>query len=163
MTTRFGNKVFYGDATRIELLRAAGAETARVLIVCFTNPEKSVKLIETVKKHFPQIRVLARAYDRSHTYQLMDAGADGVIRETFGSALFTGEQALKLLGYGNERATRVMRLFREHDEAGLRKMYSLWGDEHAYGLRIREELDQLEKVLQDDVEDAVTPPPRDSA
>jgi monovalent cation:proton antiporter-2 (CPA2) family protein len=161
LTGRFGNKVFYGDATRIELLRAAGADKARLLIVCFTNPEKSVQLVKTVKQHFPNLRVLARAYDRSHTYQLMGAKADGVIRETFGSALFTGEQALKLLGYGDERATRVMRLFRQHDEAGLEKMYSLWGDDKAYGLRIREELDQLEKVLQDDVEGAVEPPPRE--
>lgn len=159
LTKRFGNKVFYGDATRIDLLRAAGAGNARLLIVCFTSPTKSVELVKTVKQHFPNLRVLARAYDRSHTYALMEAGTDNVIRETFGSALFTGEQALRHLGFDDKRAHRIMQLFRDHDEAGLKKMFELWGDDHAYGLRIREELDQLEKVLQDDIEDAVVPPP----
>jgi glutathione-regulated potassium-efflux system ancillary protein KefC/glutathione-regulated potassium-efflux system protein KefB len=85
----------------------------------------------------------------------MAAGAHSVIRETFGSALLTGEEALKLLGSSEDRAHRVMKLFKEHDESGLEKMYELWGDDLAYGLRIRQELKQLEKVLQDDQEDRV--------
>ncbi|MEJ8568113.1 monovalent cation:proton antiporter-2 (CPA2) family protein [Elongatibacter sediminis] len=153
LTARFGNKVFYGDAGRVDLLRAAGAEKAKLLVVAFSSRKMSVDLVKLVKMHFPRMRVLARSYDRAHTYALMEAGADGVIRETFGSALITGEQALKLLGFDSERATRAMRMFRQHDEAGLKKMYEVWGDDQAYGIRIREELDQLEKVLQDDLND----------
>jgi len=73
-----------------------------------------------------------------------------VIRETFGSALLMGEQALRLLDRDEQRAKRVMQVFKQHDEASLEKMYELWGDDRAYGLRIRQELRELEKVLQED-------------
>ena len=71
-----------------------------------------------------------------------------------GSALVMGEEALKLLGYDDARAYRVMRTFKRHDEQGLEKLYELWGDDHAYGLRIRQSVEDLEKVLKDDSEDA---------
>lgn len=154
LAARFGNKVFYGDPGRVDLLRAAGAAKARLLVVAFSDREKAVELVATVHKHFPHLKVLARAYDRAHAYQLMAADAHVVIRETFGSALFMGEEALKLLGRDEQRAYRTMRIFKQHDEAGLEKMYGLWGDDKAYGLRIRQELADLEKVLQDDLDDA---------
>jgi monovalent cation:proton antiporter-2 (CPA2) family protein len=155
LSARFGNKVFYGDASRIDLLKAAGADKARLLIVALDDREKSVELVETARMHFPSLKILARAYDRPHAYQLMAAKADGVMRETFGSALLMGEQALQLLGSSEVRAHRVMDLFREHDEAGLEKMYQVWGDDHAYGLLVGEQLSELEKVLQDDIDDVV--------
>jgi glutathione-regulated potassium-efflux system ancillary protein KefC/glutathione-regulated potassium-efflux system protein KefB len=80
----------------------------------------------------------------------MDAGADVVTRETFGSALIMGEEALRLLGYDEARAYRVMRTFKRHDEDGLRKLYAVWGDDQAYGLGVKQSLEQLEKVLRDD-------------
>jgi len=150
LTARFGNKVFYGDPGRMELLKAAGADKARLLVVAFSDREKTVRLVQTVKKNFPGLKVLARAYDRPHTYDLMAAGADVVIRETFGSALLMGEQALKLIGSDDQRAYRVMQIFKQHDETGLKRMFELWGDDKAYGLRIRQELRELEKVLLDD-------------
>jgi len=155
LSGRFGNKVFYGDASRVDLLRAAGADKARLLIVAIDDREKSVELVETARINFPNLKVLARAYDRPHAYQLMAAKADGVTRETYGSALLMGEQALELLGNDAARAHRVMDLFREHDEAGLQKMFQVWGDDHAYGLLVSEQLAELEKVLQDDIDDAV--------
>lgn len=154
LTSRFGYKVFYGDANRIDLLKAAGAENAKLLIISFSDREKTVELVRTVRQHFPHLKVLARAYNRGHAYELMAADADVVIRETFGSALLLGEQALQLLGNSPSRASRITRLFKEHDEAGLQKMYELWGDELAYGMRVRQELKELEKVLQDDSEEA---------
>ena len=69
---------------------------------------------------------------------------------SFGSALLMGEQALRLLGNSEERARRVMQTFRQHDEASVEKMYQLWGDDHTYGLVLREQLNELEKVLQND-------------
>ncbi len=84
----------------------------------------------------------------------MEAGADVITRETFGSALIMGEEALKLLGYEDAQAYRVMRTFKHHDEAGLKKLYEVWGDDHAYGLRIRHYQEVLEKVLQDDTQEA---------
>jgi len=158
LSARFGNKVFYGDPSRLDLLRAAGAEKASLLIVTLDDREKSVALVETARKHFPHLRILARAYDRSHAYQLIAAKADGVTREMFGSALLVGEQALRLLGYSEERAERVKELFRKHDEEGLLRTFELWGDEKAYGHATRQHLAMLESVLQDDVDGVVKPP-----
>ena len=150
LTGRFGYKVFYGDASRVDLLKAAGAEDARLLVIAIDDREKAVQMVTSAKQFFPHLEVLARAYDRSHAYQLMEAGADVITRETFGSALIMGEEALKLLGYESSQAYRVMRTFKRHDELGLQKLYEVWGDDHAYGLRVRQYVEDLEQVLKDD-------------
>jgi monovalent cation:proton antiporter-2 (CPA2) family protein len=150
MTGRFGYKVFYGDASRVQLLQSAGAEEARLLVIAIDDREKAVQMVVSAKQFFPQLKVLARAFDRSHAYELMEAGADVVTRETFGSALVMGEEALKLMGYDDAHAYRVMRTFKRHDEEGLKKLYEVWGDDDAYGLRIRQYVEDLEKVLKDD-------------
>jgi len=153
LTGRFGYKVFYGDASRVELLGAAGAEQARLLVIAIDDREKAVHMVRSAKQFFPNLRTLARAYDRPHAYELMEAGADVVTRETFGSALIMGEEALRLLGYENAQAYRVMRTFKRHDEQGLQKLYEVWGDDHAYGLRTHQNLENLEKVLQNDAQE----------
>jgi len=153
LTGRFGYKVFYGDASRVQLLQAAGAEEAKLLVIAIDEKDKAEQMVVAAKQFFPHLKVLARAYDRSHAYGLMDAGADVITRETFGSALIMGEEALKLLGYDDARAYRLMRIFKRHDEEGLEKLYEVWGDDHAYGLRVRENIEQLERVLRDDNED----------
>jgi voltage-gated potassium channel Kch len=151
-TGRFGNKVFYGDASRRELLEAAGADRARLLVVAIDDVDKAVEMVRIAKQHFPGLRVLARAYDRRHAYRLMGAGTDVVTRETFGSALIMGEEAYKLLGFDDAQAYRIMRTFKRHDEEGLEKLYELWGDDHSYGLQVRAHLEDLKQVLQDDTE-----------
>ena len=83
---------------------------------------------------------------------MIHAGADYIARETFGSALGTGEQALKLLGVDAARADRMARTFEKHDTDGMYKLSEVWGDEHEYGLRIRQNLEDLESVLQSDQE-----------
>jgi monovalent cation:proton antiporter-2 (CPA2) family protein len=154
MTGRFGYKVFYGDASRVQLLQSAGAEEAKLLVIAIDERDKAVQMVTATKQFFPHLKILARAFDRSHVYQLMDAGADVITRETFGSALIMGEEALKLLGYDDAQAYGVMRTFKKHDEEGLKKLYEVWGDDQAYGLRIREYVEQLEKVLKDDSEES---------
>jgi voltage-gated potassium channel Kch len=134
----------------VQLLQAAGAESAKLLVIAIDDRAKAVQMVQSAKQFFPQLKTLARAYDRSHAYELMDAGADVVTRETFGSALIMGEEALRLLGYDEARAYRVMRTFKRHDEDGLLKLYDVWGDEQAYGLGVRQSIEQLEKVLRDD-------------
>jgi monovalent cation:proton antiporter-2 (CPA2) family protein len=153
LTGRFGYKVFYGDASRVQLLQAAGADQARLLVIAIDDRDKAVQMVRAARQFFPGLKTLARAFDRSHAYELMDAGADVVTRETFGSALIMGEEALKLLGYEEARAYRIMRTFKRHDEDGLLKLFEVWGDDQAYGLRVRENVEQLEKVLQDDSEE----------
>ncbi len=150
LTGRFGNKVFYGDASRSELLRAAGAENARLLVVAIDDKEKAVNMVLAARMHFPNLKVLARAIDRRHAYELIKAGADVIRRETFGSALMLGGEALYLLGFSKERARRHSETFRHHDEESLRKLYAVWGDDHAYGLVIRQNLEDLKAVLKDD-------------
>jgi len=96
---RFGRRVHYGDATRMDLLRAAGIERARMLIVALDDREKTVELVETARKAFPDLVILARAWDRRHAYDLLANGADAVERETFEAALALGTTALQKLGY----------------------------------------------------------------
>jgi monovalent cation:proton antiporter-2 (CPA2) family protein len=153
LTGRFGFRPYYGDASRVQMLKAAGAEQAKLLVIAIDDRAKAEQMVVAAKQYFPQLKILARAYDRSHVYGLKSAGADVVTRETFGSALIMGEEALKLLGYDDARAYRLMRTFKRHDEDGLEKLHALWGDDHAYGLMVRENIEQLEKVLQDDDED----------
>ncbi|MEE4218385.1 MAG: monovalent cation:proton antiporter-2 (CPA2) family protein [Xanthomonadales bacterium] len=157
LSGRFGYKVFYGDASRVQLLQAAGAEEARLLVIAIDDRDKAVQMVVSAKQFFPQLKVLARAYDRTHAYELMKAGAEVVTRETFGSALVMGEQALRLLGYGEAHAYRIMRTFKKHDEESLQKLYEVWGDDHAYGLRLRQNLEDLEKVLRDDNKESDEP------
>ena len=102
------------------------------------------------------MKVLARAYDRTHAYELIDAGADFIARETFGSALAMGEEALKLLGLTHERAKRMATSFEKHDTEGMYKLYEVWGDDHEYGLRVDQNLENLERVLQADTESPET-------
>ena len=154
LTGRFGYKVYFGDASRVQLLQAAGAEEARLLVVAIDDRAKAVQMVQAARQFFPGLKTLARAYDRSHAYELMNAGADVVTRETFGSALIMGEEALKLLGYDEARAYRIMRTFKRHDEEGLLKLFELWGDDQAYGLLVRQSVEELEKVLQDDSDEA---------
>jgi len=149
---RYGSKVFYGDASRGALLKSAGAGHAKLLVIAIDDREKAVAMIHVSKMQFPGLKVLARAYDRTHAYELIHAGADYIARETFGSALGVGEQALKLLGLDAERADRMARSFEKHDTEGMYKLAEVWGDDHEYGLRLRQNLEDLENVLQADQE-----------
>jgi monovalent cation:proton antiporter-2 (CPA2) family protein len=152
LTERFGNKVFYGDAANGELLRAAGAEHARLLVIAIDDRAKAVNMIQIARNQFPGLKILARAYDRTHAYELIYAGADFITRETFGSALAMGEEALKMLGESDNRAKRLVESFDQHDSEGLLKLADVWGDDHEYGIRIRENLEELERVLKADMD-----------
>lgn len=154
LSGRFGSKVFYGDAANVELLKSAGAENARLLVIAIDEREKAINMIQSVRMHFPNLKILVRAFDRTHAYELMHAGADFIARETFGSALTLGEEALKLLGHGEERAKRLVARFDEHDTEDMRKLSEVWGDDHAYGLRLRQNLEDLENVLKADMDSA---------
>jgi len=98
----------------------------------------------------------ARAFDRTHVYELIDAGADFIARETFGSAMAMGEEALRLLGHSDERAKRLAATFDKHDTEGMHRLHEVWGDDHEYGLRIHQNLENLEQVLQADSEGSET-------
>ncbi len=150
MVGRFGSKVFYGDASRGELLESAGAAKAKVLVIAIDDREKAIKMIHVARMHFPDLKILARAYDRRHAYELMRAGAECITRETFGSAIRMGRDALRLLGVPDDRGHRMSDTFEQHDNEGPQKLYEVWGEDQAYGLRVREHLEHLERVLKED-------------
>ena len=150
LVRRFGVTVYYGDASRRDLLQAAGADQARLLVVAVDEPDKALEIVDTANKHFPQLKILARALDRRHAYELMRTDVDGIRRETFGSALDMGVDALKSLGQPAARAERAGDLFRAHDEQSMQSLFELWGDDKSYGVAVRQRMEDLARVLQAD-------------
>jgi len=112
---RFGFRIYYGDGTRLDILHAAGAHRADVVLVCVDKVEASNKIVELLRHEFPLVKVMVRAFDRGHAISLIKAGVDYQIRETFESALVFGEQALLTLGVEPEVAKEAMSDVRERD------------------------------------------------
>ena len=106
---RFGNEVYYGDPSRLDLLRAAGAQDARVLVLAIDDVDASVRTATLVREQFPQLRILARARNRQHAFALMDAGITEVTRETFASSLEIAAAVLQALGETSANASEAVR------------------------------------------------------
>ena len=149
---RFGNKVFYGDAARKELLEAAGANTADLLVIAIDDPHKTIEIIDIARKHYPNLKLAVRARDRRHAYELIRMKVGTFNRETFDSALVLAVESLKLLGNDDIDAERAGRLFREHDVESMNLLAELWGDDHSYGVAIKQRMDDLTQVLAQDTE-----------
>jgi monovalent cation:proton antiporter-2 (CPA2) family protein len=147
---RLGIKVFYGDASREEMLRAAGAAEARVLIVSTGSLESTQAVIRTAKKHFPQLVVLARARTRIEAYDVLDAGADQVYRASLDTSLRSGVDALRALGFGAHRAHRAALYFRRADEAAWLELAEIRKDADAFQTRARESVQHLERLLREE-------------
>lgn len=158
LLARFGMKSYFGDSTRPELLAAAGASHAKVFISTIADPEKSVQLVKTVQKEFPNLRIFARAVSRQHAYELIQAGVEHVFRETVGSALDLGVAAMRKLGFRGVQALRASRIFKELDEASLWDLARHQGDEKSYVSRARQHIENLERVLQADRQRGVQSP-----
>lgn len=119
----FGYRVFYGDATRLDLLRMAGASQARVLVVAVDDPEQSLKIVALAHKHFPQLAVVARARDLTHWNALRDLGVTNVQRELFESSLLSARSVLELMGLPPAEAQDITQRFRTHNIALADRMY----------------------------------------
>ena len=126
---RFGTKVYFGDPTRADVLRAAGAEQARLLVVTMDDPPGVLRTVELVKRNFPHLAILARARNRWYAHLLMDRDVEGQVRETFYSSLHLARLALTTLGIGDEAAERAVALFRDRDEKTLRESHAVYRDE----------------------------------
>jgi monovalent cation:proton antiporter-2 (CPA2) family protein len=153
---KFGAKAYYGDASRIDLLEAAGAKHAKMLIVAVDQPEKVIEIVEVCRRHYPHLVLFARARGRTEAYDLIERGVAHVYRETFESSLRLGEHALGALGHHPHRAHRAAQLFRKHDEAGLRALAKLRNDEAALIRSAREWMRALEEALKGDAREAGT-------
>ena len=153
---RFRFKVFYGDACRLDLLRAAGADSAKVLVIAIDEREGSLRLAELVRENFPHLQVISRAWDLAHVFELLEEGVDVVERETFEAALRLGEDALKRLGFTAWRAKQAAHRFRAHDEETLRELYQHYHDEFDVRIRISADArERLREIMQSD-EDHLT-------
>jgi glutathione-regulated potassium-efflux system protein KefB len=118
LVRRFGSKAYYGDATRLDLLEAAGARKAKLLVVAVDNPDSAMRIVAEARRHFRNLQVIVRAHSRSDAFEYVELGVPAV-RETFGSALDAAEGALHGLGYGRIAARRIITRFRRHDEQNL--------------------------------------------
>jgi glutathione-regulated potassium-efflux system protein KefB len=158
---RFGNKVYFGDPTRVELLRAAGAEQAKLMIVVLNNPEDVLRIVEVTKRNFPQLKILARARNRRHAYLLMDRGVDGLVRETFHSSLQLAGEALEALGIPPEEAARSVALFRDQDERNLRETHAIYRDEKQLIQSVQQATDELTTLFEADQQSNPRPDHKD--
>ncbi len=140
-------KAFYGDASREDLLRAAGAEKARLLIVCIGSLEKTLEIVRTVLARYPNLRVFARAKTRSEAYELLEAGAHGVYRASLDTSLRAGVDAMRALGLSAHRAYRAAQYFRRYDESEWRELAKVRKDADVFETRAKESIHMLETLL----------------
>ncbi|MEF7613624.1 glutathione-regulated potassium-efflux system protein KefC [Aquincola sp. MAHUQ-54] len=126
---RFGMPAFYGDATRLDLLRIAGAAQARVIVVAIDDVDQSLKLVDLVQQHFPHLTIVARARNVTHYYGLHERGVKLVERETLDAALMSGRSALESMGWQPHEARRRTMLFRRHNLRLLERMAPHFRDE----------------------------------
>ncbi|GAB6196155.1 monovalent cation:proton antiporter-2 (CPA2) family protein [Lysobacter xanthus] len=151
---RFGNPVYYGDPSRSDLLRSAGAESATVFVIALEDPEASVRTTRAVRRLYPEAIVYASARDRRHAWELMDLGAHA-IREAFHSSLHTGERVLVDLGFDPATVHAQIKGFREHDERLLRAQYDVRDDEAALMQTAKDARRELEELFNADVGEGV--------
>jgi glutathione-regulated potassium-efflux system ancillary protein KefC len=149
---RLGIKAYYGDASRIDLLHAAGCEHAKLFVLAVDNAATATQITENVRTHFPHLTILARCVDRPHYWALRSLGVRKVFRETFGSAYETGIEALKHLGYRAHTAHRLGQRWRKHEESSLEELGDVWrgGDRDAYFKRARGAMDEAERLMRDE-------------
>ncbi len=154
---RFGLEVFYGDASRLDLLQSAGIATARVLVIALGDDQKTLALAKVVRERYPQVRILARAVSRPVVFDLLQAGITDVYRDTLDTALRVSEDALSALGTPRHHAHRLAQAFRRHDERHVRDLATsrlAWG---SYVDRVRVNIRALENDLQREFGDAAEP------
>lgn len=148
---RFGWRVHYGDASRIDLLRSAGADKAKLLLVAIDDTDKAVEMVEGARQAFPDLPILARAWDRRHAYELIRTPNVEFERETFESALNFGRRAMIKLGVSERRAARAAAVFREQDAEILLQLAPLAGEEDRYTMAVRDGRETTERVLRAEI------------
>lgn len=148
MMRRYGYKVYYGDATELELLRAAGAEKAEAIVVTCNEPEDTLAVVHLCQQHFPHLKILARARGRVEAHELLMAGVNQFSRETFSSALELGRKALMELGMHPHQAHRAQQHFRRLDMRMLRELMPHHQSDVTQISRVKEARRELEDIFQ---------------
>ncbi len=149
---KMGFKVFYGDAARPDILKSAGAEAARILIIAVADPSTNCDLVEKIQKHYPHLTIMVRIKDRQDAYEMLDMGVKDVYRESLDTSIRLGVDALVKLGYRRYAATRAGQNFLKYDEAALLKLAPHRHDEKSYLYNAREQITMQELLLANDWE-----------
>ncbi|WP_305832021.1 glutathione-regulated potassium-efflux system protein KefB [Photobacterium leiognathi] len=144
---KFGYKVFYGDATQLDLLRSAGADKAEAIIICTDAPTEVMEVVALCQQHFPHLKILARARSRVEAHQLLSQGVECFSRETFAGALDLGRQALISLGMHPYKAKRAEAHFRKIDTQALRDLLPQHSEEVNLASRQKEARKELEEIF----------------
>ena len=152
--TRFGNKVFYADATRVDLLRAAKADKAKVFVLCISDIDKSLRCARAVMANFPNLTIVARARNRDHAYRLMNIGVEHVIRETFFSSLVLTKHVLNGIGLTFSESQAAIERFQEHDESLMASTYKVYEDEAKLVALSKQARRELRSLFEDDAKQA---------
>jgi CPA2 family monovalent cation:H+ antiporter-2/glutathione-regulated potassium-efflux system protein KefB len=148
---RMGFEVYYGDATRFDLLETAGAATAEAIVIGLPSPEQNLAIVQTVKKHFPDLHQIVRAFDYEDTYRLLDEGVLHIFRDSLYSGVAAGTQTLKLLGQRAYRLDRHAKQFLRHDLQTVHTLAALRFDEDRYVDAVRGSVEDMETQLRSDL------------
>jgi voltage-gated potassium channel Kch len=147
---RFGTKAYYGDPTRPDMLRAAGAETAKVLVLALDDVGEALKVVQTVHRNFPHLVILARARNRRAAHLLMDVGVTRIVRETLDASLRMTADVLRELGLPADEIARTITTFRDHDERVLVEQHSIYKDERQLIQTTKQAAEELRGLLEAD-------------
>jgi CPA2 family monovalent cation:H+ antiporter-2 len=148
---KMGFKVYYGDASRLDLLESAGAAKAKIMIVAIDSPEINLHLVENVQKHFPHLELFVRAKSRVDAYELIDMNVSDIYRETLDTSVKMGVDVLTRLGHRHYSTYRAAQKFIQHDEASMHKLAQNRYDRKEYIFRVREEIESQESQLKEDL------------
>ena len=148
-----GLEVYYGDATRKQLLETAGAHDAKMIVIALPDPETTMALVETAQKNFPHLTILARAFDWQDAYDLLDAGVEHVYRDNLDTSLRMGQDILTELGFRAHQAYRATQRFRRHDQESLLTLQKTRAadDRKTYVNMARQRIEDLEDILRRDL------------
>lgn len=148
---KMGFKVYYGDVTRLDLLQSAGAAEAKLFITAIDSPEINKNLVHTLTKHYPHLKILARARNRWDAYELMEMGVQHIYRETLHTSVNMAVDALTNLGFRKYSATRQGQKFIQYDEMGLQNLAATRHDQSEYISLIRQQIRFQEQLIQEDL------------
>ena len=148
---RYGNVVHYGDASRLDILRAAGAENAKIFVLAIDDITASIRTAEAVKRHFPHLKIVARARNRRHAHGLMDLGIEHIFRETMLSSLTMSKRVLTNLGFDKGEVERMSTEFRERDTRLLKEQHAIHHSEEQMIQTAKDTAAELESLLQGDI------------
>ena len=144
---KLGLMAYYGDASRLDLLHSAGAERAKLMILAIDDGVKAIEIAATVRKHFPHLELICRSRERDDGYALLNMGVTHVFRETFGTAMDMGFQAMRIMGLRGHHAHRAVYAFRAHNETAFRDLAKHWGDRKTFLAKLRGKIEEADSVL----------------